>query len=46
MDKIKLINPVAKAMLQNRKRKQVVPDKKKEQAKKIAESKIKEYKNE
>jgi len=46
MKLINLINPIARAMLKDRKPKQVIPNKKKGQAKKVAESKIKEYKKE
>ena len=46
MKLINLINPIAMAMLRDRKPKQVIPNKKKGQAKKVAESKIKEYKKE
>ena len=41
-----LINPIARAMLRERRPKQIIPNKKKGQAKRVAESKIKEYKKE
>ena len=41
-----LINPIARAMLRERRPKQIIPNKKNGQAIRVAESKIKEYKKE